>query len=315
MISAVLLALAAAGCTDTQRGVTSAVPALSDVTMANVIALPDGFWPEGIDFGRGTTFYVGSLATGAIWRGDARTGAGAVLVPEQPGVEKVGIRYDARRDRLFVAGGFTGQAFVYDASTGALLASYQLAELGMSLINDVALTSDGVYFTDSFNPVLYRLPVSARGTLPAEDAVETIPLSGDFVFIPDTPIGNANGIAATPDGKRLIIVNTTTGELYLVDPATGVTTAIDLGGEIVSGDGILLEGRTLYVVQGHLNEITVIRLGADMTSGVIVGALTDDQLRFPSTIARFGNALYAVNARFDVEPGPTVAYEVVRVAR
>jgi streptogramin lyase len=93
-----------------------------------VIALPNGFWPEGITFGRGTTFYVGSLSTGAIFRGDARTGAGDLLVPPQPGREQVGLKYDQRCDRLVVAGGMTGQAYVYDASTGATLAVYQLAD-------------------------------------------------------------------------------------------------------------------------------------------------------------------------------------------
>ena len=46
-----------------------------------VIQLPTGFQPEGIEIGKGTTFYVGSVATGAIYRGDLRTGQGAILVP------------------------------------------------------------------------------------------------------------------------------------------------------------------------------------------------------------------------------------------
>ena len=43
------------------------------------IDLPDGFFPEGIESGRGTSVFVGSLIDGAIWRGDLRTGSGAVL--------------------------------------------------------------------------------------------------------------------------------------------------------------------------------------------------------------------------------------------
>ena len=46
-----------------------------------VISLPDGFQPEGIEVGKGNTFYVGSRVTGAIYRGNLRTGAGNVLVP------------------------------------------------------------------------------------------------------------------------------------------------------------------------------------------------------------------------------------------
>src|SRR5664279_1068714 len=45
-----------------------------------IISLPNGFQPEGISAGRGTSFYVGSLVDGAIYRGDVRTGAGSVLI-------------------------------------------------------------------------------------------------------------------------------------------------------------------------------------------------------------------------------------------
>ena len=112
------------------------------------IPLPDGWQPEGIAAGRGTSLYVGSIPTGAVWKGDARTGSGDVLVPGQPGVRSaIGIKVD-RRDRLFVAGGATGKAFVYDAATGADLASYQLAIPGVAtFVNDVAVTHKAAWFT------------------------------------------------------------------------------------------------------------------------------------------------------------------------
>lgn len=282
----------------------------------SVIPLPDGFWPEGIDFGRGTTFYVGSLATGAIWRGDARTGTGGLLVPEQPGLEMVGLKYDARGDRLFVAGGFSGLAFVYDATSGAQLAAYALGAPGASLVNDVVVLRDAAYFTDSFNDVLYRIPLTRSGGLPPQSAVEVLPLTGDFESVANTPVGNANGIVATPDGRQLIIVNTTTGVLYRVDPQTGVATEIDVsGGSLEGGDGMLLIGKRLYVVLGHLNAIAEVVLSPDLASGEIVRLLTSPNLQFPSTIARLGNTLYAVNARFDVTPGPDVQYDVITISR
>jgi sugar lactone lactonase YvrE len=317
----VLMTVAFAGCSGDALLMPSS-PAVKAAAMAHpfpdVIALPDGFFPEGIAFGPGTTFYVGSLSTGAIFRGDARTGTGDLLVPAQPGREEVGMKYDQPSDRLFVAGGFAGQAYVYDASTGATLAVYQLADpaAGPTLVNDVVVSKDAAYFTDSFRPVIYRVPLGAGGALPPGGAVQEIPLTGEFEFIPNTVLGNANGIAATPNGHRLILVNTTTGKLYLVDPLTGQATEIDLGGEAVpDGDGILLVGHTLYVVQGTLDRIAVVRLSPDLTSGVIERTITDADLRFPSTIAAFGSSLYAVNARFDVAPAPDVEYQVVRVSR
>lgn len=310
---ALVLALALTGCAEADPPHAPAPAILASAVFPDVISLPDGFWPEGITFGRGSAFYVGSLATGAIYRGDARTGTGSLLVPAEPGVEKVGMKYDARTDRLYVAGGFTGQAFAYDATSGDLLASWQLAPAGTALINDVTIVGDDVWLTDSFNPVLYRLPLGSRGALPASDGFETVPLTGDFEFVEDFIIGNANGIAATEDGKRLIVVNSETGALYVVDPRTGVATAIDLGGTVLFGDGILLTGRTLHVVLGYIDAVAVVELSADFTRGTVVHTLTHPALDFPSTIARFGAALYAVNARFNVEPTPTVAYSVVRV--
>ena len=44
----------------------------------DTIPLPNGFQPEGIASGRGTTFYVGSIPTGAVYRGDLRSGEGAI---------------------------------------------------------------------------------------------------------------------------------------------------------------------------------------------------------------------------------------------
>lgn len=123
---------------------------------------------------------------------------------------------------------------------------------GARFINDVVITRDEAYFTNSSQPVLYRLPLENNGELPETLTVEEIPLSGDYQFVPNA--FNANGIAAPPNGKTLIIVNSADGALYNVDPGTGVATRIDLGGASVpNGDGILLQGKTLYVVQNRLN--------------------------------------------------------------
>jgi sugar lactone lactonase YvrE len=117
----------------------------------DTIRLPDGFQPEGIASGRGTSLFVGSIPTGAIWKGDARSGSGAVLVPPHPGRNAIGIKVD-RRNRIFVAGGPTGQGYVYDARTGGDLASYQLAPAGPpTFVNDVVVTGKGAFFTYSLN--------------------------------------------------------------------------------------------------------------------------------------------------------------------
>ena len=278
----------------------------------DVIPLPNGFQPEGIATGTGTTFYVGSIPTGAVYRGDLRTGEGEVLVPAQAGRAAIGLKFDDRSGLLFVAGGPTGFAYVYDGDTGANVAAIQLTTLP-SFINDVVITKDAAYFTNSFQPFIYRVALENNGDLPAVPTVEEIPLGGEYQFTPGA--FNANGIAATPNGKTLIIVNSTEGALYNVDPTTGVATRIDLGtGAVPNGDGILLQGKTLYVVQNRLNQIAVIKLSADLTSGTITEIITDSDFRVPTTVARFGNSLYVVNARFGTPPTPDTEYEVVRVS-
>jgi sugar lactone lactonase YvrE len=297
-------------------------------TFPDILPLPIGFQPEGIVVGKGTDFYVGSLSTGAIYKGDLATGQGDVwLLPPNPG-SGVGLSFDPRNDLLYVAGGFAGNAFVYNTRSGSLVTMFQFAPPGpflSTMVNDVVVTKNAAYFTDSFRPVMYKVPIGPAGRLSDPYAFDTIALSGDFFMTPDPPPFfpapvNANGIEVTPNGKYLILGNLSTGLFYLVDPETGHTTHIDIGGEaLVYSDGIVLEGQTLYVVRNLLNEITEIRLSPDLISGEVIGQIHNPVFKIPSTIANFGNALYAVNARFDVAPPPgifpDVEFDIVRVEK
>jgi len=288
---------------------TAASPA-AERPFPETIALPNGFAPEGVAVGRGETFYVGSIPTGAIYRGSLRTGDGAVLVPAAAGRQAIGLDVDPR-NRVFAAGGPTGRAFVYDGSTGALVAQYGLAAGLPTFVNDVVVTRDGAYLTDSLQQAVYRIPIAPDGTLGV--AAETIPLTGDIAY---TAGFNANGIDATPNGRWLVVVQSNTGQLFRIDPATGVARAIDLGGETVTaGDGILLDGRTLYVVRNQQNRIAVVLLAPDLSSGRLVEHLTDPGFDVPTTIAEHGSRLYAVNARFGTPVTPDTRYWVTKLAK
>jgi sugar lactone lactonase YvrE len=296
----------------TLAAVATVVPAASSAeraaTFPEVIQLPRGFQPEGIEVGRGTTFYVGSVANGAIFRGNLRTGTGAILVAGASGKSATGIEFD-NRNRLFVAGAATGTASVYDARTGALLRTYTLAS-APTFINDVVVTRTAAFFTDSRKAVLYRIAIGRRGAL---GNATTIQLSGDFSLQSGF---NLNGIDATRNGKTLIAVQSNTGKLFRIDPATGATSEISLGGESVpNGDGILLTGRTLYVVQNQNNRVAVIALAPNLASGRVVTRLSDSDFAVPTTIDHLGRRLYVVNARFGT-PNPSQAeYQVVQVAK
>lgn len=274
-----------------------------------VIQLPNGFQPEGIAV-RGTKAYFGSLADGDIYAVNLRTGKGKVI-SQGPGTPSVGLKVD-HRGRLFVAGGAAGDARVVDTRTGKVLASYQFAT-GPAFINDVVLTKKMAWFTDSQNPVLYGLPLGKHGRLPAASAVVTLPLGGDYVHGPGF---NLNGIAATPDGRRLLAVQTSTGLLFRIDPRTGVARTVDLGGyQLTNGDGLLVIGKKLYVVQNQLNKVAVFKLSRSGARGTLVRTLTNPNFDVPTTVAAKGRWLYLPNARFSTTPTPDTTYTVVRVKR
>ena len=276
------------------------------------IALPDGWLPEGIAIGKGTTFYSGSRANGAIYRGDVRTGNGAIFAPGVAGRVAVGLSLDQRGRYLFAAGGPTGNGYVFDADSGDLLVTYSLTSPG-TFVNDVIVTRTAAYFTESSQAVLYRVQLAQGGRVDPAATSVTIPLGGDWQQVPGF---NANGIEATPDGRWLIVVNSSTGALYRVDPDTGNASRIDLGGASVSaGDGILLQGSTLYVVRNQLNEIDVIELSSNLLQGEVTRVITSPLFDIPTTIARFGNSLYAINARFSTPPTPATTYTIAKVPR
>jgi sugar lactone lactonase YvrE len=257
------------------------------------IALPDDWGQaEGIASGRGPTFYAGSVTDGAVYRGSYRTGRGSVLVDPPPGRAAAGLKYDRRRDRLFVAGAGSQQIYVYDAQTGAERV-YPVA--GSGFINDVVVTRRAAYFTDSTMRRLYRIPIGRRGAL---GDLEVVPITGDLVYGAGF---NANGIAATRNGKALIIVQSNTGKLFRADPRTGVTREIELDRPVTNGDGILLAGRTLFVARNRNELIAVVRLSPRLRSGVVRREIGDPRFDVPTTLAAFGGALYAVNARFQPE--------------
>jgi sugar lactone lactonase YvrE len=292
----------------------AALPATAGAaTFPDLIRLPDGWQPEGIAAGRGTSLYVGSIPTGAVWKGDARTGQGDVLVPGQPGVRSaIGIKVD-RRNRLFVAGGATGKAFVYDARTGADLASYQLATPGAAtFVNDVVVTDRAAWFTDSSAAQLYALPLGRHGGLPDQDEVRVLPLKGDFQLATGGP--NLNGIVAARDGRVLLAVQSVTGKLFRINPRSGRTREVDLGGAtLANGDGMLLAGRVLFVVQNRLNQIAVVKLSRSLERGRLVATITDPDFDVPTTIAFQAGRLYAVNARFGTTDPQPARYDVVKV--
>ena len=280
------------------------------------VALPNGFRPEGVTSGPGTTFYAGSVSDGRIWRGDLRTGTGGLLVPAVTGRSLRGMQYDARTRLLWVVGSDAAVAKVWalDPSSGAVVRTITVP--GGLFLNDLVVTRRAVWVTDSFADRLTRIPLTdEHGAGTGEPTFVT--LAGGWPLTKPNTFG-ANGIRQLRDGK-LVLDNSTAGGLYAVDPTTGVAAVIPVTGGpgITGGDGLELRGKTLYVVRGSgMAEVSVLKLKREDGAwrATWLRALTaPGQLDVPSTGTLAAGALYVVNARFGNPSPDTATYSVTRL--
>lgn len=284
----------------------------SSAKVPSEIPLPAGFAPEDLARGGGSRFYVGSLAGAGIYTGDLRTGDGRILVPGQRGRTDAGLFVD-HRNRLWVAGAAGGDVRVYDATSGEPLAHYQI-DAEKAFTTDLVVTGDAAYVTDSNNPQMYVIPLGTGQSLPPSSAVRTVPLTGDISYTDQPNAFNANGIVAR--GGRLLIGQLNTGLLFLVDPGTGRTRQVDLGGTTLFGaDALTLQGHTLYVTQNIPERVAVVELNGDLSSGRVVQAVTDRRFDVPTSNTVYADGLYVLNSRVLTPVSPTTPYSILRFDR
>ena len=106
---------------------------------------------------------------------------------------------------------------------------------------------------------------------------------------------------ASEDGRYLVVSQTNTGTLYRITVATREVVPIDLGLQLVPGDGLLLLGQTLYAVAG--GGVVRITLSQDLTSGRVYSRTFDKRFRTPTTIALAIDRLLVVNSQFPARSG------------
>ena len=188
-----------------------------------------------------------------------------------------------------------------------MLQTYSFAPAGF--LNDLVVTDDAVYVTDSSFAYLDVIPLGPDGALPDPSAAFMLPLGGDFVLGSGF---NLNGIVKSRGW--LIAVQSNTGLLFRIDPSSGDATEIGLGAgvDVLNGDGLELHGRTLYVVQNVFNRIEVFALGPGLSSASLQRTLTPAGLDIPTTAAWVGGSLFVVNARFNTPVTPDTPYWITR---
>ena len=270
------------------------------------IALPIGWQPEGVTT-NGKMVFSGSLATGSILEANPRTGETRVLPESATGKPAVGLDFDKRRNVIWVAGGPSGEVRAQDAKTGELLATFTTPTVATGrFINDLVVTRDAVYATDSFNQELVVVPLERRNALPASGPAQLLPLTGDISFVPGE--FNANGIVETRDG--LVVGQSNAGLLFRVDRTTGEATTIE-GVSVPGADGIEPDHRTLFVTGNGV--VTVVELARDSLSGEVVDTLTSPLLDVPATSALVHHSLWVANARFGIPDPANAPFFLTRI--
>ena len=272
----------------------------------------DTVFPEGIAAGTiPGEFFVGSTTSGAVYRGTLDAPTATVFLPggADGRTDVRGLKVDSR-GRIFLAGGSTGQVFVYDGATKGLLAKFATG-LTPSFVNDVTFAPNGdAYFTDSNSPTIYRIAADVT----APDAFSR------WSNLANSPIVygqgfNLNGIAASADGKYLVVVQSNTGKLFRVTIATKAISEIDLGGQsVMAGDGLLIDGQTLWVMRNAAATLVTLQLSTDFGTAKVVTTTTDRYFDFPTTFARVGERLLVVNSQLNKRSAnqpPTLPFVIV----
>lgn len=250
-------------------------------------------YPEGVAWDpTRRSLLVGSLTQPALITAVGRDGVNRTVVsdPDLPGF--VGLKVDARRNRIVAAIGSPfapGPSYlaVYDLRTGAREQLVDLSGDGHAA-NDVALDPAGnAYVTDTGAGAVYKVDLAGHATTLVEDPRLA-------------PSPGANGIVWHPRGF-LVIGNYTTGKLYRL--SGGHLTELR-GAPLVGADGLVLRhDGTLVVVTNRLSElpgsVVAVHELALVGNAVVPLRTTPWADPAPTTAADTPYGVYVVDGRID----------------
>lgn len=253
-------------------------------------------YPEGVAYDtRKGVIYTGSATNGDVYAVDAATGTVSKFSEGGALGRRValGLKVDAQ-GRLWIAGGAQGTVSILTPD-GVTLKVLETPPSPVPYINDLTPAPDGnVYVTDSTRPVIFRVDRDLNLTA--------------WLDLGNTPLKygpgiNLNGITATPDGRYLLAMQLNTGELWRIDLRTKAVKKVM--GNLINGDGILLDGRTLYVARNANQVVSKVTLSADYGTGTLVAEEPLRGLRFPTTLAAVGGDLIVTQGQLDKLQGGT----------
>lgn len=224
--------------------------------------------PEGIAHDPKTgAFFVGSLAKNKIVRVDKAGKTNDFKTSGQDGLWAViGMKVDPATRTLWACSAEAAQQagsaglFRYDLDTGKLLGKITLPDKPQPhLLNDLTFGAGGeVFITDSKAGVVQRLR-------PGKDALEVLVGPGTFIY--------PNGIAASPDGKKLFVADFAR-HLSIVDVATGQVRPLPHPEtvNVVGIDGLYLHAGSLIAVQNGTGAERIMRFRLNAAMDAIESA-------------------------------------------
>lgn len=241
----------------------SASVSISKTQMDTIVISKQALYPEGLEYNsKNNKFIVGSFREGAVYE-VAEDGSYRQLIKDQRLKSVVGIRVDAKSNRLFIANSDIGASIktseqgpmklaalgIYDLTSGEKLNFVDLGSLrpqGKHLANAIAVDPAGnAYVTDSFSPIIYKVDPQGKASV----FLENDRFRGEGI--------NLNGIAYHPDGY-FIVAKKGEGVLFKIPLAAPETfSEIKLPKKLTGADGLILADN---------NELVVI---SNIASGVI----------------------------------------------
>jgi superoxide dismutase, Cu-Zn family len=297
-----------------ERIACGAILATPSFVQERLIVPGGATYPEGIALAPDSSaVFTGSSSDGTIYKVPLDgSEAQPFSLGGSPGrTSALGMQVDST-GKLIVAGGTSGMVAVLDTMSGVTERVLRSLEAGQMFVNDLTVTDAGkVYITDSFRPVLYSFDMNVPGGV-----LES------WLDLRETPIVyqpgqiNLNGIVSSRDGAHLVSVQTINGKLWHIDTASKTVNEITLEQPLTGGDGLVLDGTTLYVMQNSLKQISVLTLSEDFSSATLSDTIQDPNFKFPTTAVLHNGELFVVNAQLDKQKtnSPVQPFYIARVS-
>ena len=275
-------------------------------------------YPESLDFyAKDKCYYVSSLHYGKIGKVNSK-GEYKLFVDDKDLPSAIGLRIDKYHNQLLVCASDPGVSVktkpsqqgkfaklaIYDLENGSRKAFIDLGKLNKTgdknFANDIALSPDGkyAYVTNSFAPIVYKVDLMSYK---AEVFVQDPRFSADGFGL--------NGIACLNNGY-VIVVNSSKGELYRIDPKNTkdiVKTTVDA--DLKGGDGLVSNGKGELVIISNAQQKIYKLTSNDNFGNATVSTTADATNTFPTTGYLLKSGKYLVlNAKLNeiFTPGTTL---------